>query len=154
MTDLNLTNLRILRDYLESNFHAVQHSLDMEVYVGEVDEGELLFEDVLESVRSAQAGGEHWCGSTGCMIGHGLMSGIPELTPERWPNMAVYQRETYGDTLGMGGNNAINFMFAWNWPSDLDQGIRRINYVIEHGGNIPADWRWGMWDYWMGELGE
>ena len=143
---LDYKNLRILRDYLVLNYDRISDSLRMESYIQEVDEGDFIIEDVLDSVRAAKDGGEHWCGSAGCMIGHGLMSGLPELTPEKWTGMADYQVITFGSWLTLSMGDEMSFMFSGQWPDDLEQGIKRIDYILEHR-SIPVDWVPHDWEY-------
>lgn len=116
-----MKNLILLSRFLKENFDKVQRYLDMESFV--------------EGDRPIHEVSEHDCGTTACLIGWGVVSGIPELSGEGYKSWWAYIRGTYG--LHSRNDNVLLFLFDWRWSSDLTQGIARLDYYIEHGEVHP-----------------
>lgn len=118
-----MKNLILLSGFLKENFDKIQRHLDMESFV--------------EGDRPLSEVNEHDCGTTACLIGWGAMSGIPELSGEGYESWWAYIEGVYG--LHSRIDNVFLFLFLFDsmWPSDLTQGIARLDYYIEHGEVHP-----------------
>lgn len=116
-----MKNLILLNCFLKENFDKVQRYLDMESFV--------------EGDRPLSEVSKHDCGTTACLIGWGALSGIPELSGEGYESWWAYIGGVYG--LHPRTDNVFLFLFDWEWPSDLTQGIARLDYYIEHGEVHP-----------------
>lgn len=154
---INYENLEKLRDFLVLHKHDIEGRLNMDRFasydLGDVDSEEdplcecdevcigaceAINYDDLDLLDTANFG-VHQCGTTACLVGWGAVSKVPALMPS-------------DDDVGWGGYiNRVyleqdypiyQFLFDPCWPDDLEQGIARIDYVVNHR-EIPYEFLHG-----------
>ncbi len=131
---MNVFNLTRLRDWLVKNREIVTSHLDMSQYVRDIStDKNVIFEEVNQGYYVVDP---DYCNTNCCLLGFSLTSG--EFTGHGsetcWSD---FVRGVYGID---DRNYVWDFLFSHEWDNDFDYALRRINYVIEHQGEVPEGW--------------
>ncbi len=73
---------------------------------------------------------KHECGTTACLLGHGVMAGIPAKPRESWN---AYASRAFGTHPG---SSAWRWLFAAHHSDHIKAGLRRISWHLE-GRELP-----------------
>lgn len=139
--NVNIENLTILRDYMVSRYSDIQYDehFNMEYFALNIDDYDLRYgpKEVSES---------HACGTCCCLLGHGPLAGI-KYSGTNW---CRYSREKFGVDID-DQEELWGYLFSEKWSNNIQQAIKRLNYVIENG-DVPEEFTNGNddsyeWDY-------
>lgn len=132
LTKFQWNNLQKLYDYLAKNRKKVAPHFDMDFYIRTKDGNEPDPADGGELVTE--------CGAVGCLIGHGIVAGIPAYSKDvYWDH---YCDRVFG-THQRGGVTS-GLLFNWLFDSDwsdvkptLNDALKRLRYTLKYRA-VPA----------------
>ena len=130
---LNIPAFAALRAHLKANITLIGEHLEMDSYV-ENDDNVSTWHDRANSMLISD--GEIPCNSTACLAGWAATSKHPLLVPlpdEKHWNVYVNRVFFNLDSTYILNNTTYDFIFSGGWANDINAGIVRLDYLIEHG---------------------
>lgn len=119
---INVTNLRILRDFLQDNFNMVDKHLDMESFCSISPRPQVVLD---AEPKDFEDGQKYSCGTTLCLAGWTAVLPDFKEAADGANTYAELINELYCPSMWF-----FNYLFGTTWDDDLQEGIKRISRII------------------------